>query len=829
MMRSALLGFMSGALTLGYLPWFMPCLGWAAISALLGLSIVYLLANRYSLFLHYPFLRWINAAGLFSGAFLLAVIYSQYFLQQAIQQRPTQAQQVNAIVYVPYISDGVGDDWQQTVRVVGSGAFSGQQLVLYTAYQSWVEGSKQPAPPMLPGQFWQVELKIKPVHSKASFYAFDVEKWLLSEHVTATATLVGAKVPDPATLAQLQRGQTVLMRIQAAIQRERLALRTHVSQFHTPASGVLLGLLTGDRSLIDRQTTDLYRQMGISHLLAISGPHVVLAALMLLWLCSKVLNCFPQLYLLAERRRWLIPVFLLAVFAYACLAGFDLPAQRTVLMLTLSTSLLWWRKQLDDLLILLIAATVLLLIDPLAVLSAAFWLSFGAVAILLSMSREPLKPQDDLAAEPKKQWLLNVFAYIQWFIRLQWRLFLILSPLVLWCFGQVSLLSPIVNILAIPFLSFFILPLNMLAYALYKLSPTAADCLWHVASGLLYYFHQLLSWLSLQFPAALQPFYLHWPAAVALALAVFILLLPRGVLPRWWIAFLLLPVIWPYRQPATLAVHALDVGQGLSVLVQTGAHSMLIDAGGKSPHQLQGMGEQVVLPALRSLGVRQLDLLLLTHQDKDHVGGAPEVLAGAHVKSILTSELPAFSTGKVPVSLCRAGQHWVWDGLKFSILSPHPLWTDLDQNDASCVLMIEVPGNKKQPAKRLLVMGDAGFYPEYLLQQQYPDLKADILILGHHGSKSSSSSPFLAAVQPKRAVVSAGFLNAYQHPAPVVLARLKEQGVVVDSIITGGTLSYYLNTSDNHMQPLRYRDRLLWLQRINDADGGLLRRQHQAP
>jgi beta-lactamase superfamily II metal-dependent hydrolase len=193
------------------------------------------------------------------------------------------------------------------------------------------------------------------------------------------------------------------------------------------------------------------------------------------------------------------------------------------------------------------------------------------------------------------------------------------------------------------------------------------------------------------------------------------------------------------------------------------------------------------------------------------------------------AEMWAFSTGKVPISLCRAGQHWVWDGLKFSILSPHPLWTDLDQNDASCVLMIEVPGDKKQPAKRVLVMGDAGFYPEYLLQQQYSDLKADILILGHHGSKSSSSSPFLAAVQPKRAVVSAGFLNAYQHPAPVVLARLKEQGVVVDSIITGGTLSYYLNTSDNHMQPLRYRDRLLWLQLENDADGGLLRRQHQAP
>lgn len=827
MMRSALLGFIGGVLSLGYVPWLMPWLGGLGIAAFMMVLLFQLLLHRYRLAIRYPLLSWVSAVGLFSAAFLISVVYSQYFLRQAIAQRPLQAQQLTTSVYVPYLSDGVGGDWQQTVRVAGPGPLSGQRLILYTAYQSWTEGTKQPPPAMLPGQFWQVTLKIKPAHSKASFYAFDVEKWLLSEHITATATLVDAKVLDATALKQLKLRQTVLMQLQAAIQRERLAVRMHVSQLNMPGKGVLLGLLTGDRSLIDQQTTDLYRQMGISHLLAISGPHVVLAALMLVWLCSKLLNRFPRLYLVAERRRWLIPLFLLVVFAYACLAGFDLPAQRTVLMLTLSTSLLWWHKQLDNLLILLIAATVLLLIDPLAVLSAAFWLSFGAVAILLSMSRETPKQEADAASEAKKKWLLQVMSDVQWFIRLQWRLFLVLTPLVLWCFGQVSLLSPIVNILAIPFLSFCVLPLNILAYASYQLSPTVADWLWRFTAGLLDYFHQLLNWLALQFPAALQPFYLHWTAAVALALVVTILLLPRGVLPRWWIAFLLVPVICPYRPQAMLAVHVLDVGQGLSVLVQTETHSMLIDAGGKSPHQLQGMGAQVALPALRGLDVRQLDQLLLTHQDKDHVGGAPEVLAGLSVRHILSSRQPEFSTGKVPLSLCQAGQHWVWDKVKFSILSPSPLWTDLDENDASCVLMIEIPAHARQPAKRVLIMGDAGFYPEYLLQQQYAHLKADILVLGHHGSKNSSSSPFLAAVKPKRAVVSAGFLNAYQHPSPVVLARLKEQGVVIDSTVTGGTLSYHLNPADTHLAPLRYRDSLLWLKRVNDADGGLLRRQQE--
>lgn len=827
MMRSALLGFIGGILTLGYVPWLMPWLGGVGVAAFMMVLLFQLLLHRHRLVIRYPFLSWVGVAGLFCAAFLISVVYSQHFLRQAIAQRPLQTQQLKTIVYVPQISDGVGDDWQQTVQVASPGPLLGQRLVLYTAYQSWLTGTKQPAPLMLPGQYWQVQLKIKPAHSKASFYAFDVEKWLLSERITATATLVDAKVLDATALKQLQLHQSIFMLLQAAVQRERLAVRMHISQLNMPGKGVLLGLLTGDRSLIDQQTTDLYRQMGIRHLLAISGPHVVLAALMLVWLCSMLLNRVPRLYLIAERRRWLIPLFLLVVFGYACLAGFDLPAQRTVLMLALSTSLLWWRKQLDHLFILLIAAAVLLLLDPLAVLSPAFWLSFGAVAILLSMSRDVPKQADGAATEATKKWLLQVVSDVQWFIRLQWRLFLTLTPLVLWCFGQVSLLSPIVNILAIPFLSFCILPLNILAYASYQLSPTLADGLWQFAAGLLDYFHQLLNWLALQFTAALQPFYLHWSAAVALALVVAILLLPRGVLPRWWIAFLLVPVIWPYRPQAMLAVHVLDVGQGLSVLVQTETHSMLIDAGGKSPNQLQGMGAQVVVPALRGLGVRQLDQLLLTHQDKDHVGGAPEVLAGLSVQQVLSSGQPDFSTGKVPLSLCQAGQHWVWDKVKFSILSPSPLWTDLDENDASCVLMIEIPAHARQPAKRVLIMGDAGFYPEYLLQQQYTSLKADILLLGHHGSKNSSSSPFLAAVQPRRAVVSAGFLNAYQHPSPVVLARLKEQGVIVDSTVTGGTLSYHLNPADTHLAPLRYRDSLLWLKRVNDTDGGLLRRQQE--
>lgn len=819
-MRSALLGFMAGMLTLGYITWLSD---WVLISGICILPLLLLLYHKSmrAFLATRQFLKSLLLALIFVGSFIFAVGYGQSALKQALQQRLTEPLHITAVVNIEQISDGVGDNWSQIVRVVG-GKYHHQQWLLYTPYTSWQQGSKAIAPPMRPNQLWQVELKLKPAHSKASFQAFDVEKWLLTQHITATGTIVSAKQLDHSQrqAQKIQSSTSLLDTFQSYMQQQRLYTREHVSRFDSPAKGVLLGLLTGDRSLIDDQTTALYRQMGISHLLAISGPHVLLAALMVTWLCRYLLGFFPRLYLLAERPRWLIPIFFSVVLLYACLAGFDIPAQRTVLMVALSCGLFWWRQRWDNLLILLLSASILLLVDPLAVLSPAFWLSFGAVAILLSMSRAtPLETTHKLAA---------LSAELKWFVLLQWRLFLLLTPLVLLCFGQVSLLSPLINIIAIPFLSLVILPLDLLAYLVYQCSPMVADAIWQLALSLLVHFHNLLLWVAQEFPHALRPFYLNWAALAALFIGVIILALPKGILPKWWVAFLLIPVIWPYHQQAALVVHVLDVGQGLSIIIKTPNHSMVVDTGAKAPMS-EGMGEQVVLPALRVLGIHQLDKLLLTHLDNDHVGGAPAIIQALSIKQIMTSEKPAFFTGQIPIGLCRAGQSWWWDDVHFKVLSPWVEQTDLDQNDASCILMVETRATALRPSKRMLIMGDAGFYTEYLLQQKNVDLKADILILGHHGSKNSSSSPFLSAVQPKRAVVSAGYLNAYQHPAPVLLARLKEQGAVVDSVVSGGTLSYYFNAEKFNdgkafIEPIRYRDHILWLQRDNDADGGLKRR-----
>lgn len=823
-MRMLLAGFIIGVASLGYLN-AMPL--WLLIlsASLLILCIALLNLQFAQQFIEHRLSVAANGlrTGLSITGVLLSVMfgasYASWQLEQALNHRLAEPQQRTARVKVIGISDGVGAQWRQVVQVLDAAKspdLPDTRWLLY-ATTDWSTAQKNPPPPMLPGQIWQIQVKLKPAHSTASPGAFDVEKWLLQQHISATGTVQQAQL-----LADKQR-----FSVAVAVQRERLRIREHISQLNQTApdysqqsaKGVLLGLLTGDRSLIDAPTTLLYQQMGISHLLAISGPHVILAALMLSWLLQKVLDRFPLVYSCMERPRWLLPFFLLIVVAYAVLAGFDIPAQRTVFMVTLTTLLMWWRRRWQASRILLVAASVLLLLDPLAVLSAAFWLSFGAVAILLSMSQPSAQNSVLISAKHPASRLYRARQTVLQFIGLQWRLFVLLSPLVLLCFAKLSWLSPLVNLLAIPLLSLIILPLNLLAYAVFQVYPPLADLIWQVALSVLSYFHQGLNALAEWFPAALQSMQLSSLQLISLFAALLLLLLPKGLLPKWWLIFLLIPVFYPTRSNAPLMIQVLDVGQGLSVLIKTPQHAMLVDTGAKLFNG-SDMGEKVVMPALRAQGVIRLDQLMLTHLDNDHSGGADHILSQLPVTRLSSSE--AF--GQHPTYLCEAGQQWQWDGILFRTLSPLPAHRHnpalnaklSSKNERSCVLMIEVPAHGQLAAQRVLIMGDAGLYSEFLMLQQQLDLKADLLIVGHHGSAQSSSTPFLQAVQPQRAVISAGYLNRYQHPAAIVLARLQQQGIAIDSTISSGTLTYELG-QQAVIQPLRYRNQTRWLQRLDTA------------
>ncbi len=830
-MRQALLGFIVGVCTL-VLPFSIPEMMqsfamWS--SALAGLMLCFMLywfkkfKNNKQETVSSFYVHCVFSTLYFLLSMAFGAGYAHWQLNHALQARLDHPVEKTALVKVIGISEGVGDQWRQVVEAVkpvenNATNKKPARWLLYTPF-NWNNQQKQAAPDMQAGQIWQVEVKLKPAHSHASFGAFDIEKWLLQQHIGAVGTLQDARQLTALQLRQQHIApDSITRRFINRLDHERIRIRQHIMQFESPAKGVLLGLLTGDRSLIDAPTTLLYQQMGISHLLAISGPHVLLAALIITWLMRQLLDRFTFIYLIAERRRWLLPIFLLIVVLYAGLAGFDIPAQRTVLMVGLLSTLLWFRQHGSALSILAWAAAVLLLVDPLVILSAAFWLSFGAVAILMTLKR-PTHQSDlktdasnNLVLEPQTK-LYQYQQHIFSFVHLQWRLFVLLAPLVLLCFAKISWLAPVVNLLAIPLLSFVVLPLNLLAYTLFLISPALADGVWIVALGLLEWFHVALTQLSVWFPKALQPFYLSNIQLVALFAMLVILLLPKGMVSKWWLVFLLPPVIYPMRPTAPLTVQVLDVGQGLSVLLKTSKHAMLVDAGVKTPHT--DMGEKVVLPALQAQGIGRLDKLMLTHLDNDHSGGAPTVLQQIPVMQLTSNEIFA----PYPTHLCEAGQSWQWDGVIFKVLAPLPQHQVVDQqkiknnkNESSCVLMVETPATPQVPAQRALIMGDAGFYTEFLLQQQQIPLNADVLILGHHGSKHSSSSLFLQAVAPQRAVVSAGYLNRYQHPAPVVLARLAEQDIAVDSTISSGTLTYYLG-ENSVLEPLRYRNQKPWLKR----------------
>lgn len=767
--------------------------------------------------------------------FLVAQAYGQQALQQALQARLAHPISVRAVVQVDGLSDGVGAHWQQVVRVervdAEHASWLGRRWLLRQpfAHQLPIDDglSTDAVINMQAGQRWSVQVKLKPIRGQASPNAFDVERWMLSRGIVAQGEIVQAKrLPALDSLS-----------LQDRIDRLRLRLRVHLSAFDAPENGVLLGLLTGDRALLDGDIKARYQQVGISHLLAISGPHVLMLAVMLTGALALLLNRWPRLYLYQERRRWLLPFFVLCVLAYALLAGFELPAQRTFFMVLVVALAQGWRRVLPFS-PLLLAALLVLLVDPLAVLSAAFVLSFAAVWILSAWTTQQASP-----ATPSG-WR-RVFAPMLLLIRQQAALTVLLIPLILAVFGQLSWWSFPVNLIAIPLLGVLVLGVNLLALLLWPFSVSAADLLWQFNLDILSYFHQFIDFLLNKNGYALWPYQLSLLQLFALLLLLFLLLLPRGLLSRAVLfccaVLCLFALCWPSLRPvqtqAPLTVQVLDVGGGQSLLLRTARHNLLLDVGSKAPLQQQGMAERVLLPMLYTQHIRVLDALILTRTEPQYSAGLGAVLGAVQVKKILTNQvIPQFdaavSAQNIRVEGCVAGQQWTWDGVDFAVLSPYAdawdeaAWQNLAAEDQACVLLVTVPVNAKSNAKgqakddtkddtkdkrqRVLIMSDASRLTEQMLLLLCQDVRADVLIVAQHGAKNSNSMAFLQAVGAKRAVISVDEMQGKHAPDAQVLARFKQLGMTIDNTADGGTLSYRLGVDDD-LSPQRWRDRWPWL------------------
>ncbi|WP_295960014.1 DNA internalization-related competence protein ComEC/Rec2 [Rhodoferax sp.] len=636
------------------------------------------------------------------------------------------------------------------------------------------------------GERWEMTVRLKAPHGGRNPHGFDFELWLWEQGVQATGSVrAGPKEVAPQRLADTWQHP-----VERARQTVRDSIYLHVVDRHL--AGVIAALVVGDQNAIERADWDLFRATGVAHLMSISGLHVTMFA----WLAAA---CVGWLWRRSDALGWrageawpvpqvaLVGGVLLAM-VYAVFSGWGVPSQRTIWMLATMGLLRVSGRQWPWSSVCLLACAVVLAIDPYALLQAGFWLSFVAVAVLFAT---------DLGATGEGN--ISARSRFGLMLREQWTITLALTPLTLLLFQQVSVVGLLANLLAIPWVTLVVTPLCMLGVLVPPLWQAAA-----LAIDALGWLLQMLVRVPFATVSVAAPEL--WMGATAILGGVLLVLrLPWG----WRVMGvpLLLPVLlWQAPRPPTghFGLLAADIGQGNAVVVRTAAHTLVFDTGPRFGLDSDA-GQRVLVPLLRALG-ETVDTVIVSHRDSDHSGGAASLLATQPQAALLSSiEAGNLLQAVRPVQRCAAGQAWTWDGVRFDVL--HPQATDYDSvqkpNALSCVLRVS---NGTYTA--LLVADIEQPQEAALLARQVP-LRADVLLVPHHGSKTSSSPAFLDAVQPRFALVQAGYRNRFGHPAPPVLERYQQRGIaVVDSSHCGA--ASWQSTAPSQMHCDRQDDPRYW-------------------
>lgn len=609
---------------------------------------------------------------------------------------------------------------------------------------SWYRG-KTPLPAVQPGQRWQLTLRLKRPHGGANPGGFDYEIWLLERGIRAT----GYVRPAPATLleASVARPDTRLHALRAKV-RERF--RQAVPAQAYPWQGILTALAIGDQRAVESDLWTVFHRTGTVHLMVVSGLHVTLVAGLFGGLVALGWRRVPALALRYPAQRAALLAAALAAAAYAALSGFGVPAQRTLFMLLVAVAAMLSGRIVAPGRVLALALVLVLLLDPWSVLAAGFWLSFGTVAALLFVGSALVAPTSASWGERLRGWG-----------RIQWAATLASLPILMLVFQQFPLVSPLANVVAIPVISFVVTPLALLAVVL-PLPDLLMLAHW-ILDGLMAFLFWCAGWPLWQAPVA--PIW----AVLAAVCGVALLLLPRGVPGRLLGLPLLLPaVFWPASLPLTgeVWIDVLDVGQGQAVLVRTQKHALVFDPGPRYNADADA-GQRVLIPFLRSAGVNHLDRVIVTHGDADHAGGLASLLAAVPHGGLISS-MP-----ELDGSLCEAGQHWQWDGVRFSLLHPAPgaIGAGAKRNSLSCVLAVESAGG------RMLLTGDIEAREERaMIERDAAALRANILLVPHHGARGSSTLPFVEAVGAQEVIYSVGYRNRFGHPRPEISRRYADAG-----------------------------------------------------
>jgi len=557
-----------------------------------------------------------------------------------------------------------------------------------------------------------------------------------------------------------------------------------------PYGGVLQALAIGDESGIVQDDWQVFLRTGTNHLMSISGLHITMLSGLVFALVFAIWRRAEALTLKLPARKAAVLAGALAALMYALIAGFSVPTQRTIYMLAVFAWALWSGRNVAITRVLSYALLLVAVLDPWAVLAPGFWLSFGAVALISYAVAGGLQ---------RPGWLREA-------INTQWAVSLGLVPLLLVLFQQVSIISPLANAVAIPLVSLVVVPLTLLG------SMLPIDSALQLAHLIMTGCMQLLIWLA-GFP--LSTWQQHAPPMWTLPIAmmgVLWMLLPRGMPMRWLALFAFMPMLFvtPLRpEVGAMQVSVLDVGQGLAVVVQTQHHNLLYDTGPKYSSQSDS-GSRIVVPYLRGAGIKRLDGMIVSHNDLDHSGGMASVLAQVPV-AWFASSLPEDSI-EVPAQPhlhCFAGQAWTWDKVRFEMLHPdYASYEDLDikDNNRSCVLRITSQYGS------LLLTGDIEKQAEVQLLDAVPDqLPADVLVVPHHGSKTSSTPDFVAVVKPAVAIFTMGYRNRFGHPKPAVVSRYEDIGSkLYRSDTDGAVLLDFVGNTGIQITRWRQQERHYW-------------------
>jgi competence protein ComEC len=637
---------------------------------------------------------------------------------------------------------------------------------------------------ILPGEYWRLHVRLKRPYGFSNPGGFDYEGWLFQHRLRATGYVRNREQNELITRAS-----------PLSVNYQRYLLRSLINTCHIAdfEKSFLSALSLGDRSKISAKQWQTLTQTGTSHLLAISGLHIGLVA-GLLFIVGRWLWAFAgPLPLRLPAQRFAALAGLLGALMYAALAGFSIPTQRALIMLSVWMLSLFFNRKHAGSDIIIFSLLAVLIIDPFAAMDVGFWLSFIAISIIA------------YGMTCRVQTNISNWRNVWWkWGRVQYLVAVGLFPLLVLWFQQYPVIGMLANIIAVPYISLIVVPLVLLGVVLLPFAFPLGEFVLQLAGqalGLLWPFLEYLSSLEFNLWHSASPTSL---AFVAGMIGVFILLLPKGMPARWIGVFWLLPLLLPHAESPEMGnfwLAQLDVGQGLASVVQTQDHTLIYDTGDKFSQRFNA-ADAVIIPYLKYQNILRPDLLIISHGDRDHIGGAKALLMKYPEIQVLTSVKEKID--HLNVAKCFEGQSWQWDGVVFEILSPLDAG-DYQGNNSSCVLRVS------NDQHSILLSGDIERSIEArLIRTMSEKLSAKLLIAPHHGSKTSSSLAFIDAVAPEIVVFPVGYRNRFGFPKQDIISRYESRQVKIRNTARDGALLFRFEDSEMIFSRYRHDNQRFW-------------------